>query len=105
RFPRSETYRLVAPITRAAASVPANVAEGHARATRRGFASFAAIAKSSLMEAETCLTVALRLGYLTDNEALGALHLITENSKMLTALRNRLKEPGREPVPCNLSPN
>ncbi len=53
RFPRSETYRLVAQITRAAASVPANIAEGHARATRRDFANFVAIAKGSLMEAET----------------------------------------------------
>src|SRR5215471_5618932 len=106
RFARSETYRLVAPITRAAASVPANVAEGHARATRRDFASFVAIAKGSLMEAETCLTVALRLGYLTENEASAALHLITENSKMLTALRNRLKEPGignLSPVTCPLT--
>jgi four helix bundle protein len=93
RFPRSETYRLVAQITRAAASVPSNIAEGHARATRRHFANSVAIAKGSLMEAETFLMLALRLAYLTENEASVALGLITENSKMLTALRNRLKEP------------
>jgi hypothetical protein len=45
------------------------------------------------MEAETFLMLALRLAYLTENEASVALGLITENSKMLTALRNRLKEP------------
>ena len=43
-LPRSETYRLVSQMTRAAASVPANIAEGHARATRKDFANFVAIA-------------------------------------------------------------
>lgn len=92
KFPRSEIYRLVSQITRAAASVPANIAEGHARATRKDFAIFVAIAKGSLMEAETFLMLAVRLNYVTEGEAAVALGLITENSKMLTALRNRLKE-------------
>lgn len=92
KFPHSETYRLVGQITRAAASVPANIAEGHARATRRDFANFVAIAKGSLMETETFLMLAVRLNYVAENEASVALSLITENSKMLTALRNRLKE-------------
>ena len=54
-FPPCETYRLVSKITRSAASVPANIAEGHARATRKDFANFLAIAKGSLMETETLL--------------------------------------------------
>jgi len=82
----------VAQITRAAASVPANIAEGHARATRKNFANFVAIAKGSLMETETFLMLAVRLNYLTEGAASVALGLITENSKMLTALRSRLKE-------------
>ena len=89
-FPHSETYRLAAQITRAAASVPANIAEGHARATRRDFANFVAIAKGSRMEAETFLMLPMRLDYLIENEASVAMGLITENSKMLTALRSRL---------------
>ncbi len=92
KLPHSETYRLVAQITRAAASVPANIAEGHARATRKDFANFVAIAKGSLMETETFLMLAIRLSYVTEGEASVASGLITENSKMLTALRNRLKE-------------
>ena len=92
KFPSSETYRLVAQITRAVASVPANIAEGHARATRKDYANFLAIAKGSLMETETFLMLAIRLKYLSDVQAANALSLITEISKMLTALRNRLKE-------------
>jgi four helix bundle protein len=85
----------VAQITRAAASVPANIAEGHARATRRDFANFVAVAKGSLMEAETFLMLAVRLGYVAENEASVAFGLIMENSKMMTALRKRLKEVDR----------
>lgn len=90
RFPSYESYRLNAQLTRAVASVPANIAEGHARATARDYANFLAIAKGSLMETETFLMLAVRLGYLTDSQAAPALSLVTEISKMLTVLRSRL---------------
>lgn len=89
-FPATEKYRLVDQITRSAASVPANIAEGHARASKRDFANFLAIAKGSLMETETYLMLSVRLGYLSEPEAQPALALVTEVSKMLTTLRARL---------------
>lgn len=89
-FPASENYRLTSQITRAAASVPANIAEGHGRAMTRDYARFISIAKGSLMEVETFLTLAVRLGYLKDDQAKETFSLITEISKMLTSLRNRL---------------
>jgi four helix bundle protein len=90
RFPSTETYRLTAQITRASASVPANIAEGHSRSTKRDYANFLAIAKGSLMETETFLMLAIRLTYLSESDATTTLALITEISKMLTVLRNRL---------------
>lgn len=90
KFPSSETYRLVSQFTRAAASVPANIAEGHARGSRKDYANFLAIAKGSLMETETFHVLALRLKYLTQEQARPALSVITEISKMLTSLRSRL---------------
>ncbi|HEU0298948.1 MAG TPA: four helix bundle protein, partial [Longimicrobium sp.] len=68
RFPRDEAYRLTAQVTRAAASIPANIAEGNARSSRRDCANFLAIAKGSLNETETFLLLALRLGYLREPE-------------------------------------
>ncbi|MFL5541167.1 MAG: four helix bundle protein [Longimicrobiaceae bacterium] len=90
RFPKDETYRLTSQLTRAAASVPANIAEGHARSTARDFAHFVSIAKGSLMETETFLMLSLRLGYVEQDAVRPALALVTEISKMLTSLRARL---------------
>jgi four helix bundle protein len=90
RFPKSEMYRLIAQITRAAASVPANIADGAARASAKEYAHFVSIACGSLMESETFLMLAIRLDYLTSAQAQPALNLITEISKMLLVLRKRL---------------
>jgi four helix bundle protein len=90
RFPRSEMYRLTSQITRAAASIPANIAEGNGRASRRDYANFLSIAKGSLNETETFLFLAMRLGYLREQETAPTLRLITEVGKMLTSLRARL---------------
>ncbi|MFN4978827.1 MAG: four helix bundle protein [Pseudanabaena sp.] len=92
RFPKVEMYRMTSQITRAVVSVPANIAEGNARGTRKDYANFLAIAKGSLMETETFLMLAVRLDYLTPQEVNPTLNLIVEISKMLTALRKRLLE-------------
>ena len=45
------------------------------------------------METETFLMLAVRLEYVTHERAAPALELVTEISKMVTALRARLQEP------------
>jgi four helix bundle protein len=92
KFPGRETYGLAAQITRVAASVPANIAEGRGRASRKDFAHFLSVAKGSLMETETFVDLALRLGYTQPKDAEPILNLVTEVSKMLTKLRIRLLE-------------
>jgi four helix bundle protein len=92
KFPANETYRLCSQVTRAVASVPANIAEGNARGSKRDYANFLSVAKDSLMETETFLMLAVRLRYISQTEAATAFDLVTEISKMLTSLRSRLRE-------------
>lgn len=89
-FPSHERYGLSSQLTRAAASGPANIAEGNARSTTREYAHFISIARGSLMEVETFVTIALRIGYLSEQDAATLLRQIADLSKMLRSLRQRL---------------
>jgi four helix bundle protein len=64
-FPKEERFGLTSQIRRAAVSVPANVAEGAARQSDKEFIHFLSYAQGSASELETELTIAYRLGYLT----------------------------------------
>ena len=86
-FPDSERYGLASQISRAAISVPANIAEGNARGTRRDYAQFISIARGSLAEVETYLIIAVELGYVSNNEIKPVNREIDEIGRMLTALR------------------
>ena len=57
RLPNEERYGMRSQITRAAVSIPANIAEGWSRETMRDKAQFFAIAQGSLAETETLLTL------------------------------------------------
>ncbi|HEU4760104.1 MAG TPA: four helix bundle protein [Dehalococcoidia bacterium] len=89
-LPQRENYGLWTQITRAVVSVPANIAEGHARSTRKDFANFLAMARGSLMEVDTLLGVAVRRRYVTESDAEKVIRRIEEISKMLTSLRGKL---------------
>mgnify|MGYP001099724513 CR=1 FL=1 len=67
-FPREEMYGLVSQLRRAASSVPANIAEGANRGTKKDFLRFLNIARGSLAETEYFLHPSKRLGYLSDAE-------------------------------------
>ena len=95
-FPATEIYALTAQIKRSVSSVPTNIAEGQTRATSRDFAHFLVIARGSLMETETLLTIAVRRKYTSGEAARPAFSLIVEISKMLTVLRERILKRKRQ---------
>jgi four helix bundle protein len=61
-FPRAETFGLVAQMRRAAVSIPSNIAEGAGRRTTKEFICFIHVARGSLAELETQITIAQRVG-------------------------------------------
>jgi four helix bundle protein len=96
QFPHSERYGLTSQLQCSAASVPANIAEGKARGTRKDYAQFVSIARGSLMETETYVQLATRLGYVNPAAANPALRLMHEINLMLQSLRRGLIDPPGE---------
>ncbi len=72
--------------------MPANIAEGHARGTRKDYAHFVSIARGSLAETETFLVLAVNVELLKSDAIGPAIALCVEISKMLTALLTRLRD-------------
>jgi four helix bundle protein len=61
-FPKEEMFGLSSQIRRSAASIPANIAEGHGRENTQSFIQYLRIAQGSLKELETHLLLAERVG-------------------------------------------
>jgi four helix bundle protein len=89
-MPRQEEYRLSAQMIRAAASVPANIAEGYARSTRKDYANFVSIARGSLAELETFLQLASDLSLVPGDRCKTVMLDAEEIGRMLTSLRSKL---------------
>jgi four helix bundle protein len=64
RFPRDVLFGLTSQIRRAAASIPANIAEGHGRESTGSFVQSLRVSRGSLKELETHLLLAQRVGIL-----------------------------------------
>ncbi|MBM3778841.1 MAG: four helix bundle protein [Acidimicrobiia bacterium] len=67
-LPREEACGMRSEITRAAASIPANIAEGWSREPERERAPCPAVAQGSLGEAETLLTICGEVGWFPARE-------------------------------------
>jgi four helix bundle protein len=67
QFPREEIYALTSQIRRAAYSVPANIAEGSARESKRDYLHFLYISRGSLMETKYFIHLSYRLGFLNED--------------------------------------
>ena len=90
-FPKSELFGMTSQIRRAAVSVPANIAEGNARAHTKEYLHHLSVAKGSLAELETHLILSKEIGILTNPDMEKCMSLIDEISRMLTSLRFSLE--------------
>jgi four helix bundle protein len=62
-FPRTEQFGLTAQMRRYAVSIPANIAEGHNRRSRRAYLNHVGIALGSLAELDTLVELSVRLKF------------------------------------------
>jgi four helix bundle protein len=91
KFPASERYGLTSQMRRAAASVPANIAEGCVRSSDADFARFLSMSLGSASELEYLALLARDLMLLPEAVYEQLLLNIQEVERMLTALIARLK--------------
>ena len=95
-FPKEEMFGMTAQIRRAAASVPANIAEGHGRENTRSFIQYLRISQGSLKEVETHLLLAERVGLVKQSEIDPPMNQCLALGKMLRALIRTLQQKDAE---------
>ena len=89
-FPKDERYGLTSQIRRAAVSIPANIAEGAGRHSKKEFAHFLSNAQGSASELDTELVIANRLGYLDESNFTNLSSRLERVGKLVTGLRRHV---------------
>ena len=90
-FPAEERYGLRSQLRRAAVSIPTNLVEGSARASKGDYLRFIDIAFGSARESNYLISLAHRLGYLDDTSAAKLDNLGRRIQAALSALRKGLE--------------
>lgn len=88
-FPGTERYGLTSQMRRAAASIPANIAEGAARQTKKEFVQFLYIAKGSLNELDTFVELAVQLSFVDEDRTGVVRELMARVDQLLSGLIRR----------------
>jgi len=96
-MPETERFGLIAQMRRAAVSVPSNIAEGNARHTLKDYIHFLSMARGSLAELETQITIARELNMLNDPHPL--VDLLSETDRLLQGLIRSLQEKRKRSAP------
>jgi four helix bundle protein len=90
-FPPHETYGLTSQMRRAAMSIACNIAEGHGRHHLGDYLRHLSISYASVMELETQLAIAQRLGYIDEPTMAAWLQHTGVLAKMLSTLAKKLR--------------
>jgi len=96
-MPETERFGLIAQMRRAAVSVPSNIAEGNARHTLKDYIHFLSVARGSLAELETQITIARELNMLNNPHPL--VDLLSETDRLLQGLIRSLQEKRKRSAP------
>src|SRR5215468_3119061 len=91
-FPKDELFGLTTQIRRAAASIPANIAEGNGREKTGSYIQFLRISQGSLKELETHVMLSQTVELMNAPDAEQILAMTEEVGKLLRSLIRALQE-------------
>ena len=89
-FPKEEKFRLTIQLTRAAVSIPSNIAEGSSRTSSKDYNRFLEISLGSSFEMETQLMIAEAVNFGEKEKRDELLKEIDEEQKMLMSFMSKL---------------
>jgi four helix bundle protein len=92
QLPSDERFGLKSQITRAAVSIPSNIAEGSAERSKKEYVRYLEISLGSLYELETQLLMIDQLGYGDKQLRMSLLAGIDEEQKMLMSFILKVEE-------------
>ena len=95
-FPKEEKYALLDQLRRSVLSVPANIAEGMGRRSKKEQIHFLEISFGSLMETFCHIEISKDLGYITEEQLLQKEKQIEIISKKLSRLVSTIEESVRK---------
>jgi four helix bundle protein len=94
-FPREEIYGITSQLRRASYSVPANIAEGSSRESKKDYLHFLYISRGSLSETQYFVHLSRRLDYLSDSDAQ---RLMVQTRQTFACLHGLIKAVEKEAI-------
>ncbi|WP_299098026.1 four helix bundle protein [uncultured Winogradskyella sp.] len=91
QLPSEEKFGLRSQVTRAAVSIPSNIAEGCSRNSDIEFKRFLEIAMGSLFEVETQLIISKELEFIPEENLKVIFELIHKEARMINSLISKIK--------------
>lgn len=91
-FPKEEKYGLSVQITKAAVSIPSNIAEGSSRTSEKDYNRFLEMALGSAFELETQIVISEALNFGKKEIRDNILQILQEEQKMLISFMSKLEK-------------
>jgi four helix bundle protein len=91
KYPKEELFALTSQTKRSAVSIPSNIAEGLGRQYKKDMLQFLHIARGSIYELETQLSIAKMIEIISDEEANAINTLLGTSLKLLNGLINSIE--------------